>query len=207
MLLAAPGSPAVSTPIFSTPGPLFFFFRTFFRLPSSFCGDLCHPRPTFVFRAIFSSPAAPSAPQSLRQPTQDSDVCVGTQDQLLPTLFITARSFGLEGSALRGRYCNVPLLRAYSVGHFRSEPRTKTAHASDQTCLGPNPHASDQHASEQCASEQWPEIPAVRFGPKGISLSHCASAHYSLLSLSSLSYPCPIVVVYYCLSITIYSPL
>ena len=54
--------------------------------------------------------------------------------------------------------CNVPLLRAYPVGHFRSEPQTKTAHASDQTCLGPNGpclgpnlHASDQHASDQCS--------------------------------------------------------
>ena len=48
------------------------------------------------------------------------------------------------------RVCNVPLLRAYPVGHFCSEPWTKMAHASDQTCLGPNPHASDQHASDQC---------------------------------------------------------
>jgi len=57
--------------------------------------------------------------------------------------------------------CNVLLLRAYPMGHFRSEPRTKTAHASDQTCLRPNgpclrpnPHASDQHASDQCPMPQ-----------------------------------------------------
>jgi len=92
--------------------------------------------------------------------------------------------------------CNVLLPQAYPMDHFRSEPRTKrpmprTKHASDQNgpmprtkspCLGPMLHAS----------EQWPEIPAVRFGPKGTSLSHCASAHYSLLSLSLLSYPCPL---------------
>jgi len=52
-LLAAPGSPAASTPVFSTPSPLFFFFRAFFWFLSSFRGILCHLQPTFVSWAIF----------------------------------------------------------------------------------------------------------------------------------------------------------
>jgi hypothetical protein len=51
-----------------------------------------------------------------------------TKDLFLPTLFITARSFGLEGSALRGRYCNVPLLPVPfpPLPHFPTAFRTSS---------------------------------------------------------------------------------
>jgi len=89
--------------------------------------------------------------------------------------------------------CNVPLLRAYPMGHSRSEPRTKTAHASDQTapCLGPNPHASDQHASDQCSMPRS-NVPRSN-GPKFPRSASAQKAH-----------PCPIVLwhiipCYHCL--------
>ena len=47
----------------------------------------------------------------------------------------------------RWEHCNVPLLRAYSVGHFRSEPRTKTAHASDQI---PMPQTNTPRTNAPC---------------------------------------------------------
>ena len=112
--------------------------------------------------------------------------------------------------------CNVPLLRAYPVGHFRSEPRTKTAHASDQTCLGPNgpclgpnPQASDQHTSDQCSMPQSNGAMAQNSrGPlrpkRHILVPLCFGTLFLIVFIIlSLS----IVVAYYCLPITIYSPL
>ena len=108
---------------------------------------------------------------------------------------------------------------APSLGPKRPMPRTK--HASDQFPMPrtKRPHASDQIPMPRTNTPRTnaPCLGAMCLGAmarnsrgplrKGTSLSHCASAHYSLLSLSSLSHPCPIVVVYYCLPITIYSPL
>jgi len=111
--------------------------------------------------------------------------------------------------------CNVPLLRAYPVGHFRSEPRTKTAHASDQTCLGLNPHASDQIPMPQTNTPRTnaPCLGAMArnshgpLRPKRHILVPLCFGTLSLVIIVFIILSLSIVVAYYCLSITIYSPL
>ena len=111
--------------------------------------------------------------------------------------------------------CNVPLLRAYSVGHFRSEPRTKTAHASDQTCLGLNPHASDQIPMPQTNTPRTnaPCLGAMArnshgpLRPKRHILVPLCFGTLSLVIIVFIILSLSIVVAYYCLPITIYSPL
>ena len=70
-LLAAPGSPAASAPVFSAhfPGPCFSLLRRFPLAPSILWHFFTTRGPFSFSRPIFLSPAAPSAPRSLRQPT------------------------------------------------------------------------------------------------------------------------------------------
>ena len=80
--------------------------------------------------------------------------------------------------------CNI-LLLSQAFPPLPPFPMAFLMSSRPSTCL---PLASDTstdfHMLLLRASEQWPEIPAVRFGPKGMSLSHCASAHYSLFIIA-----------------------
>jgi len=63
------------------------------------------------------------------------------------------------------------------------------------------------HASALCLRVMARNFHSLLQPKKGKSLSHCVLAHYFLFIIVFIVHSCPIVIAYYCLSITIYSPL
>jgi len=102
--------------------------------------------------------------------------------------------------------CNVPLLQAYPMGHFHSEPWTK--HASDQI---PMPRTNMPWTNAPCLRAMC--LGAMAQNPRGplrpkrhILVPLCFGTLF-LVIIVFIILSLSIVVAYYCLPNTIYSPL
>jgi len=104
--------------------------------------------------------------------------------------------------------CNVLLLRAYPMGHPRSEPQTKTAHASDQI---PMPRTNTPRTNAPCLGAMCLGAMARNshgpLQPKRHVLVPLCFGTLFLVIIVFIILSLSIVVAYYCLPITIYSPL